>query len=163
MRGGMRMGAPSEDQPNPLQPARQKFLADVVYKDKSDADLVNEQNRVMGEALARGQRVYLLAAGEGRRNSESRYLKNRPFVAAPVSHWKELATIPADANTTPLQPQARGGGPGGAPVPGPGRERGAPQAWQVIEITRAPATQPSTQPSTQLTTPTPTPTTRPAR
>jgi hypothetical protein len=163
MRGGMRMGAPSEDQPNPLQPARQKFLADVVYKDKSDADLVNEQNRVMGEALARGQRVYLLAAGEGRRNSESRYLKNRPFVAAPVSHWKELATIPADANTTPLQPQARGGGPGGPPVPGPGRERGAPQAWQVIEITRAPATQPSTQPSTQLTTPTPTPTTRPAR
>ena len=163
MRGGMRMGAPTEDQPNPLQPARQKFLADVVYKDKSDADLVNEQNRVMGEALARGQRVYLLTAGEGRRNFESRYLKNRPFVAAPVTHWKELATIPADANTTPLQPQARGGGPGGPPVPGPGRERGAPQAWQVIEITRAPATQPSTQPSTQLTTPTPTPTTRPAR
>jgi hypothetical protein len=152
MRGGMRFGGGNEDQPSPLQPARQKFLTEVVYKDKSDADLVNEQNRVMSEALARGQRVFMLSAGEGWRNFESRYLRNRPYVATPVTRWKELATIPADASPTPFQPQGRGGGPGGPPGPGPGRERGAPQGWQVIEITRAPATQPSTQPSTQFTT-----------
>ena len=149
-RGAMRLGgARDEDQPNPLQPARQKFLSEVVYKGKSDADLVNEQNRVMSEALDGRRRVFLVSAGEGLRNFESRYLKGRPFVATTVTHWKELATIPADATATPLQPQQRGpGGPGG---PGPGRERGAPQAWQVIEITRAPTTQPASLPATRPT------------
>jgi hypothetical protein len=140
-RGGMRLGAGArdEDAPNPLQPARQKFLADV-YRDKSDADLVNEQNRVMREAMHRGQRVYVLVAGTARGSFESRYLKSRPFIATPVTHWKELATIPVEPSATPFQPPPRDGRGG---LAGPGRGRGTPQAWQVIEITGAPATRPA--------------------
>ena len=132
----------NEDQPSPLQPARQKFLAEIVYKDKSDADLVNEQNRVTRDAIARGQRVFALVPAGGQRTFTSRFIRGDEFATASVAWWKEIAHAPADAPPTPFQPQARGG-------PGPGRERGGPQAWQVIEITRNPTTGPATQPATR--------------
>jgi hypothetical protein len=127
-------------QASPLQAARENYLTDAIYKGKSSADLVSEQNRIMRIALRdpqRPRRVFFISDGSVGA-FKSKFLAGGQFDAQDVCNWREPATVLID----PAAPALAMGGWG----------RNRPQqSWHIIEIvsktpaTTAPAAAPSTQ------------------
>jgi hypothetical protein len=127
---GWRPGGDREsDQPNPLQPARQKYLRDVVYANKSEKDLVAEEHRIIDRALGEHRRAFVMAPVNFVSMFRGRFAGGDKYDLVPVLKWKEPATVPSDRTASPLMPQQRAFGPGG------GR---AQQTWQLFEIKRKP-------------------------
>jgi hypothetical protein len=134
---------PDPDQPAPLQAARRQFLQQHAYNNKSEQDLLDEQRRILREAIAGGRGAFALVPGDEIAQLKSRLGKD--FAVHAVTSWKEPALIP-EVERPPT-------GAGLAPAPGPapprgppqgdlrGRRapglplRGAPQRWQIVQIT----------------------------
>jgi hypothetical protein len=76
------------DQPNGLQPQRAKQMYDRL-KDASEADLIREQNNLMADAFASGQRVFFLVSTNAM-NQATRFLPRRLFDQHVVGVWEEL-------------------------------------------------------------------------
>jgi hypothetical protein len=128
-------GEDDPDQPNPMQPARRKYLVEQVYRGKSIADLEQERKRIIEQALRRGTRVFAIVPSSAVTGWRGRMKSAGDFVATPLARWREPADVPAERGGGPLQPQNRGPG-------GPGGMRGS-QSLTILEITLAP---PTTQP-----------------
>ena len=118
-----------DDQPRPMQAARQKYLREVVYKDKSTDDLVHEQHRIVDRALDDGCRAFVLVPTNLLSAFRNRFPTAQKYELKPVMKWKEPAAVPIERTASPLMSQQRMPGFGG---------RGA-QTWQLYEISRKPA------------------------
>lgn len=126
------------DDPNPHEP----FRASVLYsklKDKSDADMIAEQNRLMDQALAVGKRVFLVGTTAQVSQASSRFLRAPgKYSTKVVEHWGE----PADYRRNRWQRTDK------APPPWVGRRANlnAPASrqmmWQVLEVTKGPGVPP---------------------
>lgn len=138
------------DQPNPMQPARRKYLQEHVYKNMSQTDLDRERNRIIGAALRASKRVFVIMPVGSTAGIRGRVMTGGEFDTRIRSRWKEPAVIPADRAANALQPvgfgQDRTGRPGpqepprGARAQGPGRH---PQSWQIVELIARAPTEPS--------------------
>jgi hypothetical protein len=94
------------DQPSPDQPGRRQFLLNI-FKDKSDADLVNQAHRVISDALKRGQPVYVVLQPAFADSFKRKYLQDA-FQAKLIDRWTEPATVPPEEKGGPLSPEAHG-------------------------------------------------------
>jgi hypothetical protein len=94
------------DQPSPDQPGRRQFLLNF-FKDKSDADLLGEAHRVIGDALNRGQAVYVVLQPAFADSFKRKYVIGG-FKAELVDRWKEPATVPPEEKGGPLSPESHG-------------------------------------------------------
>ncbi len=115
------------DQPNGLQPQRAKEMYDRL-KDASEADLINEQNKLMTDAFAAGKRVFFLVATNNL-NPATRFLPRRVFDQHFVGAWEE----PSDA-----RPQRRRPWVGFAAQRFGPPERGPSTIWEIMEVKPAP-------------------------
>jgi hypothetical protein len=147
-RGPIGPGAAGESDPNPIQPRRREYLRSE-YAKYDDAKLVEKQNEVMRNALARGRRVFALLPANEAERFERRFVAEN-FTSVVLATWREPVkwTEPA---TNP-QEQRRGGpggpgGPGFAPGGGGNRRQqdnrgpwmnnlATPRSMRLIEITR---------------------------
>ncbi len=118
------------DDPNPQQPQRAAALY-AKLKDKTDAQLILEQNEIMDRAIASGKHVYFVAPAGQINNYKSRFLRLNKYATKVVNQWTE----PSDWRRTRWQRTANGVAPSWTgrrgkepPPPGPG------QTWQMIEV-----------------------------
>jgi hypothetical protein len=121
------------EDPNPIQVQRASALH-AALKNKTDAQMVAEQNRVMDEALASGKRVFF--AGQRtqvEQQARKRFAPAKLYETKVVAMWQE----PGDWRRNRWQ---RGNG-NGAPTwagkrkePKPGDVTG--QTWELIEVVK---------------------------
>src|SRR5690606_34764282 len=80
---------PGEDgDPDPIDPSRVKFLQGV-YANKDQTTVRNEMNDLIGDALAKGRRVfYVLTHANG--EAFRRTLDRRRFETKPVGSWNDV-------------------------------------------------------------------------
>lgn len=128
------------DEPNPLQPQRAKALYELL-KDKTDGQLIAEQNHIMDEAFAAHQRVFFVLPLSQATTYRRRFLSDRKYNVTVAHQWQE----PPDLRANRWQ---RAGG--NAPV-WASRRNLVPSAsagvtWQILEVTPKP---PSSPPTTQ--------------
>jgi hypothetical protein len=133
-----------------MQPRLREYFASI-YKDKSSADLLKEQRRVVDDALASGKRVFAavtplhLQTLKTSLASDSKSATKYDFKR--IAQWRDM---PAPTPETPVAPNGGGfGGPGGGfggrrggfggnGGPGGGRmaimDRGQSLSWTLVEI-----------------------------
>ncbi|MGH7179646.1 MAG: glycosyltransferase family 39 protein, partial [Tepidisphaeraceae bacterium] len=135
-------GDPNPDAPNPLQAARRAYMAGI-FRGKTEADLIKEQNRIMSQALDSGRTVYAILQPNFVPLFKSKYV-TREFEMVLVDKWREPLVVPLEKQGGPLSPNSRGFNFS------PNRNA---QPWQIHQIRRKPpAAQPTTEPTTQPTT-----------
>ncbi|WP_428936748.1 ArnT family glycosyltransferase [Fontivita pretiosa] len=141
-RPGVRFGGDtSSDQPHPLQPARERWLNDVVYLNSRPIDLMQRQDRIIAAALGSGRRAFLVQAVDWSSGFRLQFGIGQTYQAKPLARWKELLSLP-NIEQTALMPPPRSFAAG----------RSA-QTWQLYEITRAQASlHTATQPPATATT-----------
>lgn len=154
---GMRFGNQDPDAPSPQQKQRGEVTRDQ-YANKSERDLINEQNIVTDEALAAGNKVFLFGSGLSIDSFRKKFLPSTRYDVVTVDRWKDPPPAREQPSTTqPTGGRRRGGGggPGGALnaarnlLPGGGGNR--INDWKLAEVrkkTPAPATRPTSSPAT---------------
>jgi hypothetical protein len=124
---GQRMGSGADpDAPNPLQRARQDYLREVVYKGKTDADLVNEGRRIMSAAITSNRQVFVVLPSSFMPMFNGRMM-NKEFETKVIDKWREPVEMTAEGKKALANL-----GFGAAFVMG----RGVPMDWQIVEIKR---------------------------
>jgi len=144
---------PDPTDPNPLQPRRREYLAEV-YKGKTQQDLVNEQQRIVKDAFASSRRVFLIGTKASVPAFENQFFPTASYDFHTVTRWTDqvepmFGSIeppkPADARRGPFanNPRRPQGGPPGANARG-GFNEWTSSAWQLVEVTqrKSPTTQP---------------------
>jgi hypothetical protein len=121
-----RLASIDPDQPNGLQPQRAKEMYDRL-KDLTEPEIVKEQNKLMDEALARGERVFMIFP-RPQVAAAMRFLPKRSYQTQSVAGWEELE------NARPMRRQHFGFNR--QPLSPP--ESARPMAWQILEVTTAP-------------------------
>lgn len=125
------------DAPNGLQPQRAKEMYDRL-KDFNEEGIIREQNKLMSDAMARGQRVFFVVPKPATPQVQ-RLLTKRLFLSKTVVSWDEPADVRAGR-------RLRFG------------FRGQPAAvdqtrittWQIMEVTAAPPPPPPPPPRAVL-------------
>lgn len=146
--------ADTED-PTPFQPQRARRVYEVLGNLDND-DLVDEQNRLMKDALDSGKRVFVVGPQSQLDQTRRRFFADGKFKIVKVDTWAEPPDnrAPRDRRN-PNRPTRRGGGgapfaPGGPPAGGAFVSSVPGARWNLVEIKLAPppATKPSTRPAT---------------
>jgi hypothetical protein len=131
------MGSNDPNQPNPIQPARKKFL-NKVYQDRDNADMIKVQNQIMTGALNAGRRVFVVQPSAEMGAFRRTYLASKQFETTIVRKWTEPARMSSDAVKALVGLGSDGSG------------RSVPQSWQILEVKLAPpapASQPASAPA----------------
>lgn len=119
--------------PHPLQPQRASALY-ALLKDKTEAQLIAEQQRIMDDALASGRRVFFILPKNQMDQNRRRFLPAARYETKTLKTWQEPADFRRDrwqragANPPPWAANRRR-----QPTPA---DRG--QLWEVVEVTRKP-------------------------
>jgi 4-amino-4-deoxy-L-arabinose transferase-like glycosyltransferase len=93
---GKRMsGGNDPDAPNPLQAARREHLRDV-YKDKTDASLQAEGQKILTDAIAANRRVFAALPKSSMGVFKTRMIAPG-YEAVVLDHWREPVEMTADA------------------------------------------------------------------
>lgn len=138
---------------HPIQPQRAQALH-ALLKDKTEPQLIAEQNRIMDEALAAGRGVYFIYPVAQITPLRRRLLPDRKYDAKVIDTWQE----PQDFRRNRWD---RAGGPPPTWAAGGARRRNVdarPQApaqvWQLLQITPKPPPPPpaATRAATRATT-----------
>lgn len=147
-----------ENEPDPIDPGRLKFLRDV-YDKKNQNDLIAEQNKIMADALREGRRVFMVLNESLTKSFTEKFVtpKRAPAGATMAFETKphgSVLEIPSPVQPEELiDPDQRRKMPigrGGRPMTPPQLSRARQDRWQIVEILekKPAATQPSTQPAT---------------
>lgn len=145
---GMRFGGNQDaDAPNPQQKQKMEVIRDQ-YGDKTDRDLIAEQNQITDETIAAGHKVFLFGS-QGSIDAFKRKFLAKGYDVVIVDRWKDPPPAPQ-----PAQPPRRPmGGPRNAVrnlVPGPRGETRI-NDWKLAEVrkqtSRAPSPSPATRPA----------------
>jgi len=122
--------------PSPLQLDRQKYLEDH-YRGKTWKDLVQDQNRVMSNALAAGRNVYVVLTPFQADNFLNKYVA-ASFQYRKIDHWTEPEPMTAESVAPAARPsgQTAGLAPPTAQLPN-WIFHWAPQTWDLYQISQA--------------------------
>lgn len=148
--GNSWMKGPTPEDPNPIQGLRREYLAGV-YANKSDRDLIAEQNRIMDQAFAAGRKVFLVLDKGSVEPFKTRFLKSAKYRTKVVDQCRDVVRILTDEERAELTAPEKDRGNrrwamgGRAPAPPAAAWNDEGKIWQVVEITPAP---PSTNPTT---------------
>lgn len=122
----------------PLQLARYNFLQDVVYKDKTTADMTRELHKVAAAAIndpKGARRVFAMV--DNVLAFQNRFIKGSEYEDRTVAAWKDPATVLLDPAPSALMP------PRGFSV------NRSQQRWTILELKKKPApTTTATAPAT---------------
>jgi hypothetical protein len=130
------MGNTSDGAPNPIQPARRAFLR-KAYQGLDNADFGKAQNKIVTDAFASGQRVFVVLESSQWTAFKRAFVPSKQFEAVTVQKWQEPGKMSSDASRSIAAAAAPG-------------IRSTPSTWYIVEIKpRQPTTQPATQPTTQ--------------
>jgi hypothetical protein len=133
------MGTRDGNDPNPIQPARRKFL-DKAYSGLGDRAMVEKQNQIVRDSLQAGKRVFVILEA-GQAGSFRNAFLTRAFEVKTVRQFTEpmkMSDMSEDASRTLADLRQMGFG------------RGSPSTWLIIEVLgekQAPATAPATAPA----------------
>ncbi|CAN5466031.1 hypothetical protein BH10PLA1_BH10PLA1_22040 [soil metagenome] len=142
--------------PNPLQPRRREYLFDL-YNKKTEADLLQEQQRIVQGGLEKGRHVFLIGTKASVATFEQRFFPSDKYDTRLVARWNDQIE-PIGKNDDPNKPeeQPRGkngfAGGGRAQRAGPGANAGprggfadwTMSSWQLIEVAlKNPTTKPA--------------------
>ena len=141
-RPGVRFGGDTNsDQPHPLQPARERWLNNVVYLNSKPIDLMQRQDQIIAAALSSGRGALLVQAVDWSSGFRLQFGTAQTYQAKPLARWKELLSLP-NIEQTALMPPPRTFAAGRSP-----------QTWQLYEFTRRQGSwRAATQPSATATT-----------
>ncbi len=141
-----------ENEPDPIDPGRLKFLREV-YANKNQADLIGEQNKIMAEAIRAGRRVFFVLNETTAKAFVDKYVKvKKPEGMAFETKSRDTicdTVIPIrpeellDASERPKMPVGRGG----KPMTVPTFNRGANVKWRIIEVVEKQPVEPTTKPA----------------
>jgi len=120
--GGGGNGNQTVDVPRPMQPRLRDYFT-ALYEDKSNVDLVNEEKRVIDNALANSKHVFIAASSLHVETLEDSLLP-RKYNFTLVDHWKDLVADPTEPDNASTAQAGRGGGFGGGFGGGGGRRGG---------------------------------------
>jgi hypothetical protein len=136
----------SNNQPNPMQPERQKYFMNF-FRGKNDKQIAADQNKIMREALEEGRLVFAALQPSAASFFRNRFVTPGGFEMRLLAQWREPAKVSLERSTSQLDPLARG-----LPI-NPTR---ATQTYHLYQITKkpqvptpAPALTPATKPTTK--------------
>ncbi len=118
------------DEPSGFQPQRAKDLWERV-KNKTDRDLLTEQNKLMSNALASGKRVFFISRKRSMADLLRRFATASTFSRKTISSWNE--SRPAVDVSLLKARKPRGAGGAGMPFFRPRGMTGDP-SWMIVEI-----------------------------
>lgn len=137
-------GGPASDNPNPIQPARVKFVS-KVYEKYDDKARVTEATRISVEAIHAGRRVFIVKEVDSAGALIAEMNRGGQVKAVEAASWIDPAKMSARATIALTTAGADG------------IARREPWRWKVFELkladasTSAPTTAPATAPTTEPT------------